>query len=141
MPTQGASPTQYGNLDDALADLYEAEMQAAAEWVCTQTGNLKSAVHKQIEEKWTRPDISGSLAFWGEFGQQCLWPEGGRAVATRLTVAVGTSSLWCPTLPEQGGAPSLPNQIRFISLDFHFVWRVFFFIGILSLWDLCSWII
>ena len=45
MPVQGASPTQSEKLKDAFADFYDAEMQAAAEWVAKQGRAEKNADH------------------------------------------------------------------------------------------------
>ena len=52
MPTQRTSPTQSGNLDDALADLYDAEMQAAAEWEAEMQAAAEWEAEMQAAAEW-----------------------------------------------------------------------------------------
>ena len=65
MPTQGASPTQSGNLDDALADLYDAEMQAAAEWEAEMQAAAEWEAEMQAAAVWVctpNPELEISRA-------------------------------------------------------------------------------
>ena len=52
MPTQGASPTQSGNLDDGFADFDEAEMQAAAEWEAEMQAAVEWEAEMQAAAEW-----------------------------------------------------------------------------------------
>ena len=105
MPTQGAGPTQSGDLIDALADFYdaemqtavewEAEMQAAAEWVCTQTRNLKSVAHTNKSRRSGRGRIFRAvLPFGVSLGNSVC---GARGVGRLLQ-----GSLWRLARPGSG---------------------------------------